>query len=292
MTIIRLTLAAIMVLILGPSPYGRTSIAADTVYPIVAFSDFWSRKPTGYLLGASEGGRWLQPEAAVALIPGEEQYRLYTLAGKVGTSIGGKPTKGKEGAPWIDTIYVKLTSIPEDIRMLVGVSGPWDPMPRPIKISSTEQQVYKDAAAEILKNHGIDNPRVILTQVLRVDLDGDGVEEILVSATNYKRLKEMREPSPRSNLPTSIRAGDYSVVFLRKVVQGKVVTSIIKGEYYTQAKEFGAPTEHKVVGVLDLNGDGIMEIVLSHQHYEGESIIVYRAKGTKITLLFGMGFGV
>jgi len=285
MAIIRLTLAVIMVLILGPSPYGRTSMAAN-VYPIVAFSDFWRHEPTSYLLGGSAGGKWLKPEAAAALIPGGEHYRLYTLAGKVGTSVGRKPTKGKKDGPCADTLYVSLTPITKDIESLVAVGGPWNAMPRPIKITSMEQQIYKEAAAEILKSQGIENPQVILTQVLQVDLDGDGVEEVLVSSTNYKRYE------PRGRLTPNIRAGDYSVVFLRKVVQGKVVTSIIKGEYYPQAKEFYVPTEHKVIGVLDLNGDGIMEIVLSHQHYEGEWIAVYRVEGTKITLLFGMGCGV
>ena len=244
-------------------------------------------------MGGSAGGKWLKPEVAVALIPGGEQYHLYTLAGEVGTSVGRKPTKGKKDGPCADTLYVRLTAIPKDIKSLVGVSGPWDAMPRPVKISSTELQVYKDAATEILKSQGIDNPQVILTQVLRVDLDGDGVEEVLVSAANYEG-KEMSELSPRSNLPTPPhnRAGDYSVVFMRKVVQGKVVTSIIKGEYYPQLEEFKVLTEHKVIGVLDLNGDGIMEIVLSHQYYEGEWIGVYRVKDTKITLLFGMGCGV
>ncbi len=35
-----------------------------------------------------------------------------------------------------------------------------------------------------------------------------------------------------------------------------------------------------------------MEIVLSHPYYEDEWIDVYRAKGTKIILLSGMGFEV
>ena len=111
MTIIRLTLAVIMVLILLPSTHAGTSMAA-TVHPIVAFNDFWSdSKPTGYLLGGSAGGQWLKPEAAAALIPGGEHYRLYTLTGEVGKSVGSKPTKGEEG-PCADTLYVTLAPFP------------------------------------------------------------------------------------------------------------------------------------------------------------------------------------
>jgi len=168
---------------------------------------------------------------------------------------------------------------------MVAVGGPWNAMPRAVKIGSTESQVYKEAAAEILRSKGIENPKVNLTQVLQVDLDGDGVEEVLVSATNYAKFGSGGGMSPDS------RAGDYSLVFLRKVVQGKVVTRIIKGEYYPTAKKFNGPAEHRVIGVLDLNGDGILEIVLSGRYYEGNWVDAYRVEGSQIIKLFGMGCG-
>ena len=285
MTISRLTLAVITVLILGPSTHFGTAMAA-TVYPLVAFNDFFNdSKPTGYLLGGSASGQWLKPEVAAPLIPGGEHYRLYTLTGEVGASVGRKPAKGEEG-PCSDTWYVTLAPFPTGRGSMVAVGGPWNAMPRTLKITSTEQQVYKEAAAEILKSQGIANPTVNLTQVIRVDLDGDGLEEVLVSATNYERFK------PGGGLTPNARAGDYSLVFLRRLVQGKVVTSIITGEYYPKAKEFNAPAEHRVIGVLDLNGDGILEIVLSGRYYEGEWVDAYRAEGAKIIKLFSMGCGV
>ena len=121
--------------------------------------------------------------------------------------------------------------------------------------------------------------------MLQVDLDGDGVEEVLVSATNYQRFK------PGGGLTPDARAGDYSLVFMRKVVQGTVVTKIITGEYYPQAKKFSGPAEHRIMGVLDLNGDGIMEIVLSGRYYEGDWVEAYRVQGAKIIKLFSMGCG-
>jgi len=284
MAISSLALAAIMVLILGPSTHFGAAMAAP-VHPIAAFSDlFKESRPTGYLLGGSAGGQWLKPEAAAPLIPGGEHYRLYALTGEVGRRVGSKPAKGE--VPCADTWYVTLSPFPKNRGSLVAVGGPWNAMPRPVKITGTEQQVYKEATAEILRSQGIANPKVNLTQVLRVDLDGDGVEEVLVSAANYERFK------PGGALTPNSRAGDYSLVFLRKVVQGKVVTSIITGEYYPQAKEFNAPAEHRVIGVLDLNGDGTMEIVLSGQYYEGDWVDAYRVDGPKIIKVFSMGCGV
>ena len=284
MAISRLTLAAIMVLGLGLSIPDGTAMAAP-VNPIVAFNDFYrDSKPTGYLLGASVGGQWIQPKAAAGLIPGGENYRLYTLTGEVGNSVGGKPAKGEEG-PCSDTLYVTLTPFPAGRGSLVAVAGTKNAMPRKLKIASIEAQAYREAAAEILRSQGIDNPKVNLTQVIQVDLDGDGVEEVLVSATNYQRFK------PEGGLTPDARAGDYSLVFLRKVVQGQVVTRIITGEYYPKAKKFNAPAEHRIIGVLDLNGDGIMEIVLSGRYYEGEWVDAYRVHGAKIIKLFSMGCG-
>jgi hypothetical protein len=283
MTISRLILAAIMVLVLGPSTHPGPAIAAP-VNPIVAFNNFYrDSKATGYLLGGSAGGQWLKPDAATELITGGENYRLYTLTGEVGNSVGGKPARGEDACA--DTLYVTLAPFPAGRGSLVAVAGPWNAMPRPVKIASPEAQVYKDAAAQLLRRKGIDNPKVILTQVLQVDLDGDGVEEVLVSATNYEGFK------PEGGLTPDARAGDYSLVFLRKMVKGQVVTKIITGEYYREAKKFAGPSEHRIIGVLDLNGDGILEIVLSGRYYEGDWVEAYRVQGAKIIKLFSMGCG-
>ena len=284
MATIRIIMAVIMVLIFSPSTLVGASMAAP-VHPIAAFNDYFNdSQPTGYLLGASAGGQWLKPQVAAALIPGGENYRLYTLTGEVGASTGSKPAKGEEG-PCSDTLYVTLTPFPPGRGSLVAVGGPWNAMPRALKIASTESQVYKEAAAEILRSKGIANPKVNLTQVIQVDLDGDGVEEVLVSATNYAKF------GSGGGLTPDARAGDYSLVFLRKVVQGKVVTTIITGEYHPQAKKFNAPAEHRIIGVLDLNRDGILEIVLSGRYYEGNWVDAYRVEGAKVIKIFSMGCG-
>lgn len=282
MTIFGFTLAAIMALLLGPWTHAGPAMAAP-VFPIVAFNDFFGdSKPTGYLLGGSAGGQWLKPEVAAGLIPGGESYRLYTLTGEAGASVGGKPAKGEDAC--VDTLYVTLAPYPAGRGSLVAVAGPWNAMPRRPTIADLEAQIYKDAAAEILKSKGIANPNVHLTQVIRVDLDGNGEEEVLVSATNYARFTH-------GGLTPDARAGDYSLVFLRRVVQGKVVTRIITGEYYPRAKKFTGPAEHRIIGVLDLNGDGRLEVVLSGRYYEGDWVEAYRIEGAKITKLFNMGCG-
>jgi hypothetical protein len=161
------------------------------------------------------------------------------------------------------------------------VGGSFNPLPRLPRLLSTEQQVYKDAAAAILRQKGITSPHVRLTQVIRVDLDGDGTEEVLVSATHYVK-----------GLRPSAAPGDYSLVFLRRVVKGHVVTSLIAGDFFPKGVKFGAPGEHRVGAVLDLNGNGIMEIVLFGRYYEGDWVAAYRLQGDKVIKIFSAGCGV
>ncbi|MFH1595280.1 MAG: hypothetical protein ABIG94_02760 [Pseudomonadota bacterium] len=163
----------------------------------------------------------------------------------------------------------------------MAVGGSCKALPRVPRLLSTEQQVYKDAAAAILQQNGIPRPHVRLTQVIRVDLEGDGSEEVLVSATHYAQGL-----SPRAS------PGDYSLVFLRRVVKGKVVTTLIAGDFFPKGVEFGAPGEHRVGGVLDLNGDGVMEIVLFGRYYEGDWVAAYRVEGDQIIKIFSTGCGV
>ena len=63
--------------------------------------------------------------------------------------------------------------------------SPWNALPRKPAIADATQSVYVEAVCDFLKNRGIADPKVRITRILRVDLEGDGEEEVLISATNY-----------------------------------------------------------------------------------------------------------
>ena len=52
------------------------------------------------------------------------------------------------------------------------------------------QQVYVEAVRDFLKTKGIEEPKVKIDNIIRVDLDGDGEDEVLISATNYSEKEE------------------------------------------------------------------------------------------------------
>jgi hypothetical protein len=134
---------------------------------------------------------------------------------------------------------------------VIALAAPWNALPRKPRVADTTQQVYIDAVRDFLKTKGIEQPKVKIESILRVDLDGDGEEEVLISATNYFRKDD--------HVPMRSPAASYSMVLLRRVVAGKVETQLIVGEFYPKAYpksaqeegRFNAPNAYKVITTLE-----------------------------------------
>ena len=256
---------------------------AGELHPIVEVQN-------GYLFGATADGKWIKAEEAAKALRGETTYRIYGLTQSLGEAKGGKPKPAEEEV-CSDLLTVSLSSQPE--KGAIALAAPWNALPPKVQILDATQQVYVDAARDFLKTKGIDKPKVKIESILRVDLDGDGEEEVLISATNYFQKDEgapMRSP-----------AGSYSMVLLRRVVAGKVETQLVEGEFHPKAypgkgtdddASFDAPNAYKVIAVLDLDGDGKMEIVVRSDYYEGGATTIYRCNPKKVEELLSVACGV
>ena len=257
-------------------------IAAEAdVHPIVEVQ-------SGYLFGATADGKWIKSDEAAKALRDETTYRVYGLTQSFGEAKGGKP-KPSEEEVCSDVLTVSLSPSPD--KGAIALAASWNALPRKVQILDATQKVYVDAARDFLKTKGIDNPKVKIESILRADLDGDGEEEVLISATNYFEKDEgapMRSP-----------AGSYSMVLLRRLVAGKVETQLVEGEFYPKAYQngtdddasFNAPNAYKVIAVLDLDGDGKMEVVVASQYYEGEATTIYRCDPKKIKALLSVSCG-
>jgi hypothetical protein len=263
-------------LLASPGP-GR----AQAVTPLVDLgSDVWRFSVSdGCLLGGKMGERWLKPGEIAPLLRGGEIYRLYTLTRFIGTACGSKPEK--TGDPGVPDYIVQMKSLPSSKDML-AVGGRWNALLRAPRLAGTDRQVYREAVAEVLKKKGLQNPRIKITQVIRIDLDGDGVEEVLITADTYgKQLYRHLQ-----------KKGSYSLVLLRKLIQGKVHNLVIEEDHFPSTREYAVPYRFWVAGVLDVDGDGVMEIILHGMYYEGGGASVYRVEGDKIIKVLTAGWGV
>jgi len=261
---------------------------AAELHPIVEI-------PSGYLFGATSDRKWIKADEAAKALPGETTYQVYGLTQSFVQAKGGKPKAVEDVCR--DTLSVSLSPKPENGVMAIAAS--WNALPRKPRVVDPTQKVYIDSVRDFLKTKGIEQPKVKIENILRVDLDGDGEDEVLISSTNYfskDTLDYAPNVAPNAEVPMRSPAGSYSMVLLRRVVAGKVETQLVQGEFYPKAYvssdgSFNAPNAYSVIAVLDLDGDGKMEIVIGSQYYEGGATTIYRCDPKQCAELLSVGCG-
>ena len=247
-------------------------VAAGDLHPIVEVE-------SGFLLGATSDGKWVKAEEAAKSMQPGAVYRVYSLTEKVGEAKGSVPKSVSEPCP--DTLEVSLSPKPE--RGVIAIAATWNALPRKPRTADVTQKVYVDAVRDFLKKRGIKEPKVKITRILRVDLQGDGEDEVLISATNYF--------SKDGSVPSSAPAGSYSLVLLRRTVAGTLRTQMVAGEFYPSAANFSAPNSYDVGAVLDLDGDGKLEIVVHSGYYEGGATTIYRCEPAAVKAVLSVECG-
>ncbi|HEY0430005.1 MAG TPA: VCBS repeat-containing protein [Pyrinomonadaceae bacterium] len=254
----KILVAAVWLLISSFSIFAQTRIV-----PIIEM------KVRG-LLGGVENGKFVDAKTTAAALKGDEKYKLFRIDGaKKGTLSFGKPKN--DGDVCEDFYYIDYDYDKNLSGIALGGSPGWEPMPRAPKSIDLNDASYKKIVADVLRTKGIAKTTVKLTQAVRVDLDGDGQEEVLITATRY--TGEVNG--------LNATAGDYSFVLLRKIVAGRVKNIVLAGDFIKNKTDYGIPSTYEISSIADLNGDGKMEIVLYSAYYEGNSAWAIEMKGNK-----------
>lgn len=225
----------------------------------------WADEPlvtTGFgALGWWDGSGWLEAEIEGALpVVGGEDYQVITLD-QLGVTTAGPQTVV---CPPLDLIGVELGD-PELLGELPGpygvaVSAPWPLQPHLFE-ELDDDGSYAGFARELLSDRGLDVPDPVIKQLFRTDIEGDGIHEVLVVAEDVTPGFVLEE-------------GDYSIAFMRKVIEGEVLTAILGDTVVLdESDQFGAA--HGIGGVADLNGDARMEIIANLAFFEGFAVAIW-----------------
>jgi hypothetical protein len=246
-------------------PSTTTTTQATTTTTVGDLEGTWADEPlitTGFgAIGWWDGSEWRDAATEGELpVEGGEDYQV-TVLDQLSRTTAGPPTTVCEP---LQLIGVEL----EDPDLLgsypgpygVAVSAPW-PMQPHLFEAIGDDGTYAGFAAELLSARGMDVLEPTIKQLFRADLEGDGVNEVLVVAEDVTQGL-LLEP------------GDYSIAFMRKVVDGEVQTVILEETLVFDEQDRFAGA-HSFGGAADLNDDGKMELIVGSAFFEGINVAIW-----------------
>jgi|GEM_PF-684688 hypothetical protein len=242
-----------------------TTTTPPTTTTSVAVAGNWATTPmvaAGFgALGWWDGANWVQVDEGTTLpVAGGEDYQV-ALIGLEAIVAAGAPTILCEPVNNPGVVFENEQALgdwPGPVG--VGITAPWLIVPHLVE-QIEDDGTYSAFAAELLAERGLDVPDPAMKQIVQVDIEGDGVNEVLVVA------EDVSEGLVAQN-------GDYSIAFVRRTVSGDVQTDIL-GESVIVTADGPFMNSYSVGAVADLNGDARMEIVLTTAYYEGIGVEVW-----------------
>ncbi len=162
----------------------------------------------------------------------------------------------------------------------VAVATDWDIQPRSVDQVGLDAVEYQAIGESIVGAAGIDGSGGDVVQVIRADLDGNGVEEVLVT---FEKITEGGFGTP----------GDFSIVFARYPTSaGDVVDAVVFEHYPGTPTDFPTMGDAGVIAVADLNGDAVMEVVVRSSFWESAVVELYSFTGGSLGVVATTGCGL
>ena len=249
----------------------------------------------GVLLGGFIAGQWVSAETLqgdkaydAARIEGGEEYKVYSVTGFEGVGTGTAVHSSR------------LFAVAKDAQTLgfgaarLAIRSGWEAVPRQAVAMGAKNPTYGKILKDYLGRNGLPDATPQITQLFKVDLEGDGADEVVIVAQNVVGRNaavtwEADKPlSHAEGIPGSAKKGSYSLVLVRKLVGGKV-HEIPLAQYAASKNSGTPPLLHKVQQFADVNGDGVMDIILGENSSKGFSYQVYTVKGGKAEKVLANG---
>jgi hypothetical protein len=253
---------------------------------VVALGPWDSSAPE--VVGGLSGKNWLNSQEAAKLISGDT-FKFFSHAGSTGNFKTGKPES--MGVPCEETFSVPLIPNHKSRNFEIGVTAAWNPRPRAITVLSNNSVPYLKIASEFLAKKGLKNTLVKLSSVIKTDFDNDSSDEVFIVGRHFADTSD-KDYFP----PPAGKKGDYSFVLMRKIIAGKVQTISLGDDVILKDDDIEADNRHlpefyDIAGLLDLTGDGKLELVLYSAYYEGYSFEILLWDGKKFVSKASSGCG-
>jgi hypothetical protein len=246
----------------------------------------------GLLVGGIIKGKWMQYDefynSGVISFDGYH-YDVYTNDTEKGTATGGFPIHSKSGEILQGDKYMPEFNIidlydenHQKVEYDIALNTDWDVFPRSYSNQSANQKNYHDLVEDLLSKEGLKNPDTALKQVIRVDLEGDGTEEVLITADNTADDKFEQ-----------VMKGDNAIVVFRRLVNGKTADQVVEKDIRIENEEEASIYRllYRIETFADLDGDGILEVIIKSWYYEGEGWSVYKLIENRLELVASNGSG-
>lgn len=192
-----------------------------------------------------------------------QDIAIITIDGLQGTSVASEPSDvcglfgsfGLNAQPPLDSDH----EFPQ-----IGVISDWDPVPQTWQEVQPRPDVYLEELRKMLEAEGLDPEAANVDQAIRIDLEGDGVDEVfLVSNDSW-------------DFTVAPTVDSHSLTLMRRVIEEEVQTARL---FFTRRAPDEAESffflRSRIAGFADLNGDGKMEILTQEEYYEGSSVIAW-----------------
>lgn len=243
----------------------------------------WGRTP----LGVWDGSAWRVQEWGPDFLPIHEP----TVTGLVATGLDlAAPITGlsfgpldyycvgDERAPSVEL----PTGVDTGEARFIAVTADWDVQPRGVAQVGLDNPEYQALGESLVDTSaGADPAAGDVTQAVRADLDGDGIEEVLLAFEH------------QSDDGGFGAAGDYTLLIVRYPHADGTVDDTVLWSFYEEAPiDFPSPGTGSLLAVADLNGDGVMEVVVQQMYWETVLAEIYALVDGRLTMVAGGGCGV
>ena len=231
-----------------------------------------------FFLGGYVEGAWLTPEEASSYFNILSALNYYSLDGVHGSATLTDFEKSIDPVVRCTHEHFWISVASELPPFAIGLSG-FEPLPssEAIENLSPENETYRQFLREYLIEQGIPTPNVQIERVLRVDLENDGVDEVLIEASHFVE-----------KTGHSVSPGDYSLILLRKISGSSVSTQLVVGEIYYEDVVNAFPHSYFLQALIDVNSDGKTEVFVGIKRWEGDGTILYELQGNTLVEVLQM----